>query len=197
MPEAIEVTLNRAGESRFARTGAPMSERTWRDAVGSRIADRARPIELERGVLVIRAATNVWASELSLLSEDLLARLRDRGVAVTSLRFRVGAVDPLAHPPDRRQTRAVPAPAPLPAPLEQAIQAVPDEELRQTIADAARANLAWQTHVQPRATTASEEQRAARAPRSAETESDLQVQTSQASPVNSRRTLGASPRRSR
>jgi predicted nucleic acid-binding Zn ribbon protein len=197
MPEAIEVTLNRASETRFARTGAPISDRTWRDAVGSRIADRARPIELERGILVIRAATNVWASELSLLSEDLLARLRDRGVAVVSLRFRVGAVDPFERPPDRRRTRAVPAPAALPAPLEQAILAVPDEELRKTIAEAARANLAWQTHVQPPTTAANEERRAARAPRSAETESDLQVQTSEASPAASRRTLGASPRRSR
>jgi hypothetical protein len=197
MPEAIEVTLNRASETRFARPGAPISDRTWRDAVGSRIADRALPIELERGILVIRAATNVWASELSLLSEDLLARLRDRGVAVTSLRFRVGAVDPLEHPPDRRQTRAIPAPAALPAPLEQAILAVPDEELRETIADAARANLAWQTRVKPQATPANEERRAARAPQSAETGSDRQVQTLEASPVASRRTLGASPRRSR
>jgi hypothetical protein len=191
-PEAIDVTLERSSEARFAWTKAPISDPVWRGAVGARIADRARPVELDRGVLVVRAATNVWASELSLLSKDLIARLRERGVAVTSLRFRVGAVEPLGHPPALRQARAVPAPMPLPAPLEQAIQAVPDEELRETIAQAARANLAWQTHVQPAPMAATSDPRAARAPRFAETESAPRARTSEASPAASPRTSGAS-----
>lgn len=197
MPEAIATTLDRAGEARFAWTKAPISDQAWREAVGARIADRARPVELERGVLFVRAATNVWANELSLLSEELLARLRDRGLAVAALRFRVGAVEPLAFVPERRQARAVPPPATLPPALEHAIRAVPDEALRDTIADAARANLAWQTHVLPGMTSPTEERRAARAPRFAETESALRVQASEGSPGVSRYMRGASPRRPR
>lgn len=197
IPEKIEVTLDRASEARFARTNAPISDRAWREAVGSRIADRARPVELERGILVVRAATNVWAHELSLLSEDLLARLRDRGLVVNSLRFRVGEVEPLSPPPATRRARAVPPPAPLPPGLQEAIRTVPDDELRETIADAAQANLAWQTHVRPETATSSGGLRAARAPRFAETGSAPQVQTSEDSRAASRCSSEASPHRSK
>ncbi len=194
-PEAIEVTLDRAGEARFGRNKAPVSDRVWRDAVGARIADRARPVEFERGVLVVRAATNVWASELSLLSEDLIARLRDRGVPVTGLRFWVGEVEPMGHPVERRPARAIPPPAPLPAPLEEAIRAVHDDELRETIANAARANLAWQDHLQPAEDATTSARRAARAPRFAETETAPQVRTSGGSSAASPRTRGETSRR--
>ena len=61
-PEAIEDVLARAGEDRFALHRPPVSSRIWAEAVGARIAERARPITLERGVLTVRAATSVWAA---------------------------------------------------------------------------------------------------------------------------------------
>src|SRR4051812_23820804 len=92
-PEPMEELLDRAGEDRFAKKRVPIPVREWRAAVGPRIADRARPWTLERGVLVVKVATSVWANELQLLAPELIARLRARGFAVDSLRFRVGALD--------------------------------------------------------------------------------------------------------
>jgi hypothetical protein len=144
VPEPLDGVLTRAGENRFARKRPPLPERLWADAVGHRIAERARPIGLEHGILTVRAATSVWANELSLLSDELLARLRARGVEVKELRFRVGPLQPTAPAPEPRETRKVPPPAPLPGDMAQALERVTDEELKSVIADAARANLAWQ-----------------------------------------------------
>lgn len=146
-PEAIEAVLERSGEDRFAHWRPPIAHAVWRAAVGPRIADRAKPQSLENGVLTVKVATAPWAHELSLLSEALRERLRAHGVAVESLRFRVGPIESAPRPPERRQTRAVPPPAPLPPELARALKDVEDDELRDTIAHAARANLAWQRNI--------------------------------------------------
>ena len=218
MPESIDVTIDHArGPS--APWGKPaIRERTWREAVGGRIADRARPVELIRGTLMVRVATSVWASELSLLSEQLIARLCERGVPVTSVRFHVGPVERYGDPPDPRQRRAVPASVALPGELEMATLAVSDDELRECIAGAARANLAWQNNLAPQCANGSaaarpsrpprdggvgysnprpnEVSRGARAPRDAGIEIDRQDRASAAFPEASPRTHGASSRRS-
>jgi hypothetical protein len=146
-PEALGGVLARAGEDRFARRRSPIDRRIWVEAVGARIADRAEPVALDRGVLVVRAATSTWANELSLLSSELVARLRAAGVAVHELRFRVGAVKLPSHAPEPRETREVPAPAALTGELARAVDGIADDELRAAVEDAARANLAWQEHV--------------------------------------------------
>ena len=146
-PESIDGVISRAGEDRFALHRDPISARVWREAVGARIADRAKPTTLERGILTIRAATSVWASELSMLSDTLLTRLRAAGIQVRELRFRVGAIEPPARPPERRITRRIPPPAALPPELADEVARVADADLRESIATAARANLAWQKHV--------------------------------------------------
>src|SRR5678810_371252 len=69
---------------------SPISFRDWEAAVGTRIAARARPIRLERGVLLVRTATATWAQELTLLADAIVEQLVKRGVPVRSLRFRVG-----------------------------------------------------------------------------------------------------------
>ncbi|HSN98087.1 MAG TPA: DciA family protein, partial [Candidatus Nanopelagicales bacterium] len=55
---------------------APIAFRDWEAAVGSRIAARARPAKLERGVLHVRAASATWAQELALLGDAIAAQLR-------------------------------------------------------------------------------------------------------------------------
>ena len=50
-PEPLEGVLARAGEDRFARRRLPIARRVWVECVGARIADRAEPIFLDRGVL--------------------------------------------------------------------------------------------------------------------------------------------------
>ena len=171
--------LDRSGEDRLAPYRPPIPRRVWRDAVGARIADRSEPVLLERGTLAVKVATSVWAHELSLLAPSIVARLRARNVAVDELRFRVGAIDPSPRPPERRISRAVPPPAALPADLARLLKTVPDLELRETIALAARANLAWQDHL--RKSDVSEGSPAAPAPRAAGKGSDPPGRTSAAS----------------
>ena len=182
-PESLDGVIQRAGEDRFALHRDPVSLRVWIEAVGARIADRARPITLERGVLTIRAATSVWASELSLLRDTLLARLRAGGVPVRELRFRVGPIEAPARPIERRTTRRIPPPAPLEGDLKDAVASVEDDELRAIITAAASANLAWQTHVTGvsgahEGAPVSAAPPASRAPRGAETGSAPPARTS-------------------
>ncbi|CAN99182.1 hypothetical protein sce9010 [Sorangium cellulosum So ce56] len=123
---------------------SPMPFREWEAAVGSRIAARARPLKLERGVLHVRAASSMWAQELSLLGDTITAQLRSRGLPVQSLRFRVGKVDPVARPPWREEVRPTPKEAPLPVEVRRELGKVADTELREAIAKAAARNLGWQ-----------------------------------------------------
>lgn len=146
-PEPIESLIERAGENRFAKHKIPIPVREWRAAVGARIADRARPSSLERGILVVRVASAAWANELQMLAPELVARLRVRGFAVDQLRFRVGALDTIERPPERRVSRKVPPPVPLAPELAHDVERIEDPELRDIVAAAARANLAWQTYV--------------------------------------------------
>jgi predicted nucleic acid-binding Zn ribbon protein len=50
-------------------------QEVWVDAVGPSIADAARPTAEHAGVLTVVCAAAVWAQELDLMAEDVLARL--------------------------------------------------------------------------------------------------------------------------
>ncbi len=145
---------------------SPVAYRDWEAAVGSRIATRARPTKLERGVLHVRAATSTWAQELSLLADAIVFQLRGRGVDVASLRFHVGPIDAPSRPASRDDVRRAPPSAPLPTELAEQVSRVADEDLRAAIAEAAGKNLGWQIQNAPQA-TATSTRRDARAPRSA------------------------------
>ncbi|HWL85718.1 MAG TPA: DUF721 domain-containing protein [Polyangiaceae bacterium] len=145
-PEEIDAVLDRAGENRFAKRPVPIAAQTWARAVGYRIADRAKPMKLDRGVLTVRVPSSVWASELSMLTTSVVSRLRDAGIEVTELRFRVAEIEPPQRPPERRITRAVPAPLPLPAELEATLARVADPELREALRYSASHSLAWQEY---------------------------------------------------
>jgi len=150
LPEPIDVTIDRARGPDAPWAKPAVRERVWREAVGGRIADRARPVELSRGTLWVRVATSVWASELSFLQEQLVERLRERGVCVQRLRFKVGPVEPHGSPAEPRRHRTVLPAVTLPRELEAAMRSIDDDELRKGIAEAARANLAWQENHAPR-----------------------------------------------
>jgi hypothetical protein len=188
-PESIERVLARAGEDRFAPNRAPIAPHVWAAAVGARIAERTRPIAVENGVLIVRTATSVWASELSLLSEALLGRLRTAGIKVRGLRFRVGAVEPPEHAAELRTTK-VPRAIPLDPRIARTIAQVEDVELREAITLAARTNLAWQAFNASGAQGSSGAPRAARAPRDAETGNAPPDRTRSTSPGAGRGTRG-------
>ncbi len=182
-PETIDAILARAGEDRFSPTRPPIAHAVWRAAVGPRIADQTVPLSLEGRVLLVRASSSTWASELSMLSETIISRLRQHGVDVERLVFRTGPIERPARPPERRRTREVPAPVPLPKALARDLDGVGDDELRSAIAKAASRALAFE---EDRA-EANESRRGARGPRSAETESAPPDRTARAD-------RGAAPR---
>ncbi len=179
---------------------SPVPARDWEAAVGSRIAARARPIRIDRGVLIVRAATSTWAQELSMLADAILEQLRGRGVRARSLRFVVGQVDAPERPPTRSEVRAAPGEVPLPATVAAVVQGVADPELRDAIAHAAARSLGWyarhegagtlgstqgSTRESPRGSPqapATSAPSAARGPRSAGTGSAPQGRTSRPSP---------------
>ncbi|HVK64975.1 MAG TPA: DUF721 domain-containing protein [Polyangium sp.] len=191
---------------------SPVRARDWEAAVGSRIAARARPVKLERGVLYVRAASATWAQELSMLCEPILEQLKARGVAVESLRFRVGPVDPPERAKTRNDVRTAPPAVKLPEMLAAEIEHVADEALREAIRRAAAKNLGWQRMRTSRKRTAAPEARvendervprapeaetatttrAARGPRPAAPGSDPQDRAGAQSSVAPRRTRGSS-----
>lgn len=121
----------------------PVSERDWEEAVGSRVARRAQPLRLERGVLYVRVANAAWSNELSLLADDILAQLKERGMAVESLRFSVG---PISRAQATRQygppKQAPPPDAELPSELKEQVDEIAHPELKDAIAGAAAKLLA-------------------------------------------------------
>lgn len=199
-PEALDAILDRAGESRFARVRPPFELPLWRDAVGARIADRAQPISLVDGVLLLRVASSVWSHELSMLSEELCTRLRARGIAVTRLRFRVGEAPLAQRTVEPRISRSVPAVRALPQELARSLGGVEDEALRSAIARAAAANLAFQSFT-ARPTegdgSVSEARRGARAPRDAGSGTAPPARTTAASRGAAPRTPAGDPDRRR
>jgi hypothetical protein len=200
-PEPLEAILSRSGENRFARVRPPVPPKLWREAVGARIAERASPTWLHGGVLVLRVPSSVWAHELSLLADEICARLRERGVDARALRFRVGPLGPLERPPERRTARSVPTDRTIPSELAPALGRVADDALRAAIAGAAATNLAWQSASAPAPEDStlqvSAAQRAVRAPRSAGARTCPPDPASPGVRADERRTREGEPDRSR
>ena len=197
-PEPLGAILSRSGENRFARVRPPVSAQVWRDAVGPRIADRARPVWLHDGLLVLRVPSSVWAHELSLLAEEVCGRLRQRGVDARTLRFRVGPLPPIERPVERRVARTVPTERVIPPEVARALLAVEDEGLRAAIGRAAAANLAWQSLVRAAPEgNVTEARRGARAPRSSEKETSPPDRGTPAAREGAPHTLGGAANRPR
>jgi len=141
-PLGLVLGRDRTFEKLIETPRSPISERDWELAVGSRIAARTRPYRLEGGVLLVIAATASWSQELSLLSDKIAEKLAARGIAVKSLRFKVGKLEvparPLRHPP-----KAAPVLARLPNRLAAEIASVEDPELRSAITLAAQRSLGF------------------------------------------------------
>ena len=64
--------------------------RRWATLVGDDVAAHSWPVSLRNGVLTLGTDHHAWASELRLLSGELLARLRPAGFAIESVSVQVG-----------------------------------------------------------------------------------------------------------
>jgi predicted nucleic acid-binding Zn ribbon protein len=80
-PEQIPRVVGESLAGLARRLGAPAPSlltavfNRWEEVVGPAVAAHARPVSLNRGVLVIGADQPAWASQLRYLGADLLARL--------------------------------------------------------------------------------------------------------------------------
>ena len=122
----------------------------WIDIVGERVAQRAWPSGLQKGVLWVRVANSAWMQELSFL-KDAIARAAADYLGppplVKEVRLHLpGKGEPMNDTDDvvaalahrKKKPKAVPPPRP-PVPVETLVRidaetdAVRDEELRETI----------------------------------------------------------------
>jgi hypothetical protein len=134
-PQLLGELLDGARVVSAQRGKVAIDRDTWRRLLGDRVARRTEPGELSAGVLTVYVASAPWAQELSLLSNELLGRLKPLPLKINSVRFRVRQQIQGAGPGQLRRPAA--ARAPMPAELEARVRAVEDPELRQVIADAA------------------------------------------------------------
>jgi predicted nucleic acid-binding Zn ribbon protein len=91
-PRPLAEALQRlTGALAPASTLARVQE-VWEDAVGPAIAAEARPTAEHAGVLTVACAASVWAQELNLMAEVVLARLNAAMGAeqIRELRCRTG-----------------------------------------------------------------------------------------------------------
>lgn len=90
MPRPAATGLRAALERAAPKTPLASAQAAWAEVVGERIAAVAEPLSERDGALLIECADPVWAQELDLMQDDLLARLRERigDAAPASLRFR-------------------------------------------------------------------------------------------------------------
>ncbi len=122
----------------------------WESMVGPRVAARARPDGLERGVLYVRVTNSAWMHELGFLRQALVEaarRVTGDPPIVKEVRFHLGSRhaarddgdDPVAELAARRKPRPAPrAPAPAvdaaaAAEIDRSTASVGDGELREII----------------------------------------------------------------
>ncbi len=146
------------------KSGRGIDRETWRRLLGNRLASKSEPERLQGGVLTIVVASSVWAQELSLLGPEILERVRSAGIAVDTLRWRVGRPQSASRPAPSKP-RVVPV-RQLPAELNEALRRIGDIELRAAISTAAAHVLGRQELIRNRAASAA--QPGARGPRSVE-----------------------------
>jgi predicted nucleic acid-binding Zn ribbon protein len=85
--QAFRVVRDRAAP----KTGLAAVQAAWAAALGERLAEVAAPVSERAGTLTVECVDGVWAQELDLMQEQLLARLREHlgERAPEALRFRV------------------------------------------------------------------------------------------------------------
>ena len=68
--------LKERGWNRILREHRVFGE--WASAVGPVIAKNARPMRIDRGILVAVVSSPIWTQELSQMKETIIRRLNDR-----------------------------------------------------------------------------------------------------------------------
>jgi hypothetical protein len=137
-------------ERELARSGSPEAvplariTEAWPSAVGPAIARHAWPLRIARdGTLHVATASATWANELTLLGEDVLARLREAvgPDAPAKLRCAAGPIPEPPAEPSERSPEPLDVPADVASTASSVASAIDDPELRELVSRAARASL--------------------------------------------------------
>lgn len=91
-PRAISSALANLTASLAPATPLARIQEVWGDAAGTAISAAARPLAERDGVLTVSCDAAVWAQELELMADVLIARINAAigSAAVHSLRCRTG-----------------------------------------------------------------------------------------------------------
>jgi len=134
-PAALGSLLASSREAAARYAGTAIDREQWRRIVGERIALRTEPGAKRGRELTVNVASSSWAQELSLLVNEIVARIRAAGFGVDTVRFRVKEV---SAPPRESAARKPPhRKAPLPSALDAQLANIEDAELREAIGEAA------------------------------------------------------------
>jgi predicted nucleic acid-binding Zn ribbon protein len=74
-PRPLSVALEQLGRRAAPPTLLARVQAVWPEAVGAAIAFEAQPVSERAGTVTIACRSATWASELELLSPDVLAKL--------------------------------------------------------------------------------------------------------------------------
>lgn len=92
MGENVRALLGRMGWTEQVEVASVTAR--WREVIGDQIADHCEPLSFDEGVLVLRASSSAWATQMQLMSGQVRHRLNEEfgREVVRELRF-VGPSD--------------------------------------------------------------------------------------------------------
>jgi predicted nucleic acid-binding Zn ribbon protein len=87
MSENVRAFLGRMGWSEHVEVASVTAR--WRDVIGDQIADHCEPVTFEDGILVLRASSSAWATQMQLMSGQVRHRINEEfgREVVKELRF--------------------------------------------------------------------------------------------------------------
>ena len=85
-PRSLAAALGTALEHAEPATLLAAVQRAWPEAVGEAIAREAAPVSERDGVVTVACRSATWAQELDLLSDQILARIREKAASEGALR---------------------------------------------------------------------------------------------------------------
>lgn len=88
--DLVKAVLKRRGVTEDVRTHRLIT--AWQETVGDRVATRAWPDRLDKGVLSVRVINSAWMHELSFLRDELVDKANHilGATMVTKIRFHLG-----------------------------------------------------------------------------------------------------------
>lgn len=87
MSATVDALLRRMGWTEHVEVASVTAR--WREVVGDQIADHCEPVSFDDGVLVLRASSSAWATQMQLMSGQVRHRLNEElgREVVSELRF--------------------------------------------------------------------------------------------------------------